>query len=122
MLYRVSFEFRLTRMRPWPADGHEFFGHTESVRTKIEAHEAVDSLRLVANREESSLTFDFLIDASEYQTALLRANELVRNASETAGARHFGIDVVGRFVSAGAGSGMDTPIWQRLRTLIDIAA
>ena len=124
MLYRISFEFRLTRLVPWTDDGIDFYAHVEAVRSKIEAREAIQEVRGVTNRAESSLTFDFTIEASRHQLAEEVAVEIVRSAIEGAGARHFGMSPLGPSLtaSAGATSGMQTPVWHRRRILIGAAA
>ena len=124
MMYRTSFEFRLTRLTPWTDDGEDFYGHVESVRAKIEAHEFVSDVRAIADSAESLLTFDFLIDAARHQVASAAAIQIVREAIENCAARHFGLDTArsGLLASAGADSGLQTPVWHRRRMLIDIAA
>ena len=124
MMYRVSFEFRLTRLLPWTEDGAEFYGHVESVRAKIGAHEFVEDVRAITDRAESLLTFDFLIDASHHEIANREALRVVRDAIENCGARHFGMGgaTVGALTAAGAGSSLETPIWHRRRVLVDNAA
>lgn len=124
MLYRVSFEFRLTRRVPWVDDVAVFYGHVEDVRAKVEAHELIEDVRVISDVADSQLTFDFLIDATRYQLATAAALRIVRDAIEGCGGRHFGLDTVqkGLLASAGAGSGLETPIWQHRRTLVDVAA
>ena len=124
MMYRISFEFRLTRLVPWTDDGIDFYSHVEAVRDKVEAHEAVYGVRVVTNRTESSLTFDFTIEAARHQLAEEFALEVVGAAIESAGARHFGMSPLGPSLttSAGANSGMDTPVWHRRRILVGVAA
>ncbi len=124
MMYRVSFEFRLARLMPWSEDGTDFFGHVESVRAKIGAHEFVEDVRAITDRAESLLTFDFLIDATHQQVANDEALRVVRDAIENCGARHFGMGATatGALTAAGAGSSLETPIWHRRRVLVDIAA
>jgi hypothetical protein len=96
----------------------------ETVRAKIEANEAIEEVRAVTNRSHSSLTLDFTIEALRHQLAEERAVELVRSAIESAGARHFGMSGLGPSLtaSAGARSGMETPVWHRRRILVGVAA
>lgn len=124
MLYRISFEFRLTRLVPWTDDGVDFYAHVEAVRSKIDAHEQVLEVRAVTDRVESSLTFDFAVEAGCHQLAEEASVDIVRNAIESAGARHFGMDAAGPSLtsSAGATSGMNTPVWHRRRILVGVAA
>ena len=124
MLYRISFEFRLTRLVPWTDDGIDFYAHVETVRAKIEATETIEEVRAVTNRAESSLTLDFTIEAMRHQLAEERALDLVRVAIESSGARHFGMSPHGPSLteSAGAHSGMETPVWHRRRILVGVAA
>ncbi|MDJ0955195.1 MAG: hypothetical protein QNJ81_16075 [Acidimicrobiia bacterium] len=123
-MYRVSFEFRLTRLLPWPEDGTDFYGHVESVRAKIGSHEFVEDVRAITDRAESLLTFDFLIDAAHHEVANAAALRLVRDAIENCGARHFGLGAaaIGALTPAGARSGLETPIWHRRRVLVGVAA
>lgn len=124
MLYRMSFEFRLTRLVPWAEDGEDFYNHVESVRAKLEAEERVEQVRAIAELSESRLSLDFLIDADHHREATAAAFEFVRIAIESCNARHFGMEEgsAQRFASAGARTGLDIPIWHRLRMLVDIAA
>jgi hypothetical protein len=124
MLYRISFEFRLTRLVPWTDDGVDFYSHVETVRSKIEASEVIAEVRAVTNRAESSLTIDFTIEATQHQLAEERALGIVRSAIESGGARHFGMSPLGPSLtaSAGAHSGMETPVWHRRRILVGVAA
>ena len=121
-MYRVSFEFRLTRMMPWIEDGTDFFGHVESVRAKIAAHELVADVRVITDRAESLLTFDFAVDADNHRIADREAMRLVRDAIESCDARHFGMGDASVMNAAGARSSLETPIWHRKRVIIDIAA
>ena len=73
MQYRISFEFRLTRRACWPGDGSDFYDHVNAVRGKIEAHEFVTDVRAITDFAESSLTFDFVLDAHGYQQAIPEA-------------------------------------------------
>ena len=124
MLYRISFEFRLTRLVPWTDDGIDFYSHVETVRSKIEAAESIEEVRAVTNRAESSLTLEFTIEAPRHQLAEERSLDLVRSCIETAGARHFGMSPLGPSLSASAGAspGMETPVWHRRRILVGVAA
>jgi hypothetical protein len=124
MQYRISFEFRLTRRACWPGDGSDFYDHVNAVRGKIEAHEFVTDVRAITDFAESSLTFDFVLDAHGYQQAIPEALRLVREAIESCDARHFGMDSVGSrvLVGSGARAGLETPIWHKRRVLIDVAA
>ena len=124
MQYRISFEFRLTRLVPWTDDGVDFYSHVETVRSKVEAAETIEEVRAVTNRAKSSLTLDFTIEAARHQLAEERALDLVRSSIEASGARHFGMSPVGPSLtaSAGASSGMETPVWHRGRILIGVAA
>jgi len=124
MLYRISFEFRLTRLVPWMDDGIDFYSHVETVRAKVEAAEAIEEVRAVTNRSQSSLTLEFTIEAGHHQLAEERSLDLVRSCIETAGARHFGMSQRGPSLtsSAGASPGMETPVWHRRRILIGVAA
>ena len=124
MLYRISFEFRLTRRVAWAGDGEGFYRHVEAVATKLEACELVEDVRVVSHAADSLLTFDFLIDGAHYAAATAQAVATVRDAIESCGGRHFGLDSVGKglLTSAGAGPGLETPIWQHRRMHVDIAA
>ncbi len=124
MLYRMSFEFRLTRLAPWTDDGADFYGHVESVRAKIGTHEFVRDVRAITDMAESRLNVDFVIDACRHQIAFDEAMRIVSEAIENAGARHFGLGAAreGMFRGAGAKTGIDTPVWHRRRVLIDLAA
>ena len=124
MKYRVSFEFRLTRHTTWPRDGVDFYDHVRSVMEKIEVHERVCDVRVITDLAESSLTVDFALEASSHVDAIPEALRLVREAIEGAGARHFGMGTVGygRLVGSGATPGLETPIWQKRRVLIDLVA
>lgn len=124
MRYRVSFEFRLTRHITWPRDGADFYEHVRSVMEKIEVHERVTDVRVITDLAECSLTVDFALEASRHVDAIPEALRLVREAIEGAGARHFGMDRVGhgKLVGSGAKSGLEIPIWQKRRVLIDLAS
>lgn len=124
MKYRVSFEFRLTRRASWPRDGAGFYEHVGAVEEKIEAHEFVSDIRLITDFAESSLIVDFALDVPSHVELIREALRLVREAIESAGARHFGMDTVGAgmLVGSGARPGVDTPIWHKRRVNFDIAA
>jgi hypothetical protein len=124
MKYRVSFEFRLTRRTIWAADGIDFYDHATAVAEKIGSHEFVSDVRVIADRSESVLTVDFAQEASDHNEIVPAALGVVREAIEAAGGRHFGMDTTaaGMLVGAGAGPGLDTPIWQKRRVVIDLAA
>jgi hypothetical protein len=124
MLYRMSLEFRLTRLVPWADDGENFYDHVESVRAKIGTAELVEQVRAITDMAESRLNLDFLIEADRHPQAIATASQIVREAIESNGARHFGMEEgsAPRFASAGARSGLDIPIWHYLRMLVDIAA
>lgn len=124
MMYRVSFEFRLTRRVSWVGDAVGFYGHVEDVLAKLETHETIEDVRVITDVADSQLTVDFLIDAARYQLASAHALRIVRAAIESCGGRHFGMDTAqkGLLTSAGAGPGLETPIWQHRRMLIDLAA
>lgn len=124
MLYRMSFEFRLTRLIPWTYDGDDFYGHVESVRATMGSQEFVEKVRAITDMAESRLNLDFLIEADRHPQAIANASRIVREAIENSGARHFGMEegASSRFSSAGARSGPATPIWHHLRMLVDIAA
>ncbi len=124
MLYRMSFEFRLTRLVPWTDDGTDFYGHVESVRAKIGTHELIEDARAITDISESLLNFDFLIEAPRHQMASAEAVRIVRDAIESCDARHFGMDpsFSGLFHSAGAHTSLGTPVWHRRSIHIDVAA
>lgn len=124
MKYRVSFEFRLTRRAIWAADGVDFYDHATAVAEKIGSHEFVSNVRVITDRSESLLTVDFAQEASGHNEVIPGALAVVREAIEAAGGRHFGMDTagVGMLVGAGARPGLDTPIWQKRRIVIDLAA
>jgi hypothetical protein len=124
MKYRVSFEFRLTRRASWPRNGTDFYDHVGAVEQKIASHEFVSDVRIITDLAESSLTVDFALDAHSHVEVTSDALRLVREAIESAGARHYGMATVGlgMMVGAGASPGVDTPIWHKRRVIIDIAA
>ncbi len=124
MQYRVSFEFRLTRHSCWPGNGFGFYDHVDAVRDKIAVHERVSGVRVITDFAESSLTFDFVLDAPGHDWAISESVRLVREAIESCDARHFGMDGIGTgsLVGAGARPGVETPIWHKRRVLIDLAA
>lgn len=124
MQYRVSFEFRLTRHARWSGDGSGFYDHVDDVRRKIEAHESVTDVRVIADFAASALTIDFVLEAAGHHQVIDDALPLVRDAIEGCGARHFGMDAVctGSLVGSGASSGLETPIWHKGRVLVGLAA
>ncbi len=124
MLYQMSFEFRLTRLVPWADDGEDFYSHVESVRAKIGAQQSVEQVRTIADMAESRLNVEFLIDAERHQDAIAISVAIIRTAIESSNARHFGMEKGSTLslASAGARTGLDIPIWHRLRMLMGIAA
>ena len=121
---RMSFEFRLTRLTPWTDDGSDFYDHVESVRATIGSAGSIEQVRAITDMAESRLNLDFLIEADRHPQAIAAATQVVRESIESSGARHFGMEdgPADRFSSAGARTGLSTPIWHRLRMLVDIAA
>ena len=124
MLFGVAFEFRLTRLTPWSTDGAEFYNHVDLVRSKIAANELVDDARVITNRSASLLTVEVVVEARGPRVAADDALGLVAKAIETCDARHFGLlgNDRGSLASAGADSGLVTPIWHKRRILVDVAA
>ena len=122
MLYRLSFEFRLTRLVPWSSDGADFYGHVEDVRAKVAVAESISDVRVITDIRDSQLSFDLLIEAPLHYTAEATARQIIRDAIEGHGARHFGMESAGKLLSAGARTGLQTPIWHQRRIHIDLAA
>ena len=123
MMYRVAFEFRLTRVTPWTQDGTDFYSHVEDVRAKVATSEFVADVLVVTDRADSALTFDFLVDASHPGAASAEAVRVIRDAIENCSARHAGMSSEGTTLAvAGARPGLETPVWHRRRLLVDRAA
>ena len=123
-MYRVSFEFRLTRLASWPKDGADFYEHVGEVSEKLTAHEAVSDVRAISNFADSNLIFDFALESASSTVVINDALHIVRAAIEACGARHFGMSTVARgdLVGAGARGGLSTPSWHKQRMLVDVAA
>ena len=124
MLYRSSFVFRLTRLVPWADDGDDFYGHVETVREKVAAHEMVQDARCITDIAENRLNLEVVLEAERHDQAIPSVLRIVRDSIENSGARHFGMGAISRnrFSSSGAATSPVTPIWHRLRVLVDLAA
>lgn len=123
-MYRVVFEFRLTRRVDWGGDLASFHAHVEDVRNRIAATELIDDVRVITDIAASRLTLDFLVGADDERTAEAGAMYKVSRAIRESGARNLGLAALAAEASSSGSALADlhTPIWQRQRIYIASAA
>ena len=123
-MYRAVFEFRLTRRVDWSGDLAAFYEHVELVRSRINASERTDDVRVITNMAESRLTLDFLMEATDENAAEAVAMYTVSRAIRRSGARYVGLAAFAddSTLARSPLSELRTPIWQRQRLRIAKAA
>ena len=126
MLYRVAFDFAVTRRIAWGNDLAAFHGHVDRVREHIAGHEAAEDVRLIADIGVSSLTLDFVVEADDEAAAQRQAKQIVGLAIRESGARHLGLLTLGEEAQPGTRVGvfpnLQTPMWTSRQILIAGAA
>lgn len=123
-MYRVAFDFRVTRRVDWASDPAAFHGHVEDVCRHIASHRRVRDVMAITDLAASCLTLEFDVDADDDEMAASDAVGFASDAIDRAGARRLEVHspAPDRSVESEIVSDLLTPVWRQRRILIAEAA
>ena len=123
-MYRVAFDFRVTRRVDWTSDPGAFHDHIEEVCRHISSRHRTRDVRAITDLAASCLTLEFAVDADDDEMAATDSVAIAHEAINQAGARRIEPDyTAGVSVEKSESiSQLHTPVWRQRRIIIAEAA